>query len=72
MPRFWSSAPRKKLPPPTTTATWTPAADAGGDLPGDALDDVGVDADGPAAEDLPGQLQHDPAVVGLTHGTPLL
>src|ERR1700754_5138525 len=24
MPRFWSSAPRKKLPPPTTTATWTP------------------------------------------------
>src|ERR1700712_1316015 len=24
MPRFCSSAPRKKLPPPTTTATWMP------------------------------------------------
>src|SRR3954471_3123529 len=25
MPRCWSSAPRKKLPPPVTTAIWTPA-----------------------------------------------
>src|SRR6478609_11715263 len=26
MPRCWSSAPRKKLPPPVTTAIWTPAS----------------------------------------------
>ena len=24
MPRCWSSAPRKKFPPPVTTATWVP------------------------------------------------
>jgi hypothetical protein len=31
-----------------------------GDLPGDALYDVGVDADRAATEDLAGELQHDP------------
>ena len=44
MPRCESSAPRKKLPPPMTTATWTPERATVGDLAGDVGDDVGVDA----------------------------
>ena len=66
MPRCWSSAPRKKLPPPMTTAIWTPAADDRGDLAGDLLDDVGVDADLAAAEHLTGELEQDALVAG--HG----
>ena len=64
MPRCCSSAPRKKLPPPTTTATCAPVRDDLGDLPGDAVDDVGVDADRAAAEHLAGELEQDAVVAG--------
>ena len=44
------------------------AADHGGDLPGDGLHDVRVDADRAAAEDLAGELQHHPAGRGRAAG----
>ena len=62
MPRCESSAPRKKLPPPTTIATCDAGADDLGDLPGDGGHDVGVDAELAAAEDLAGELEQHPAV----------
>jgi hypothetical protein len=52
MPFCCNSAPRKKLPPPTTMATPGRRQHRRRDLPGDLLDDVGVDPRAAAAEDL--------------------
>ena len=61
MPRSDSSAPRKKLPPPTTTATWVPSRTTSAICRAIELDDDRIDADLPAAEHLAGQLEHAPA-----------
>ena len=68
MPRWAISAPRKKLPPPTTIATCTPLRTTSLTCRAMSEDDVEVEADRTAAEDLAGQLEQHPAVLGIGHG----
>ena len=71
MPRCCSSAPRKKLPPPTTMATCdalaAPPRRSARAMP---LDDVGVDAERAAAEHLTGELEQHPVVAHVAGGGP--
>ena len=67
MPLWDSSAPRKKLPPPTTMATSTSGTAAAICL-ATAADGVRVNAQLAAAEDLAGELQEDAAPVLLWLG----
>ena len=59
MPACCNSAPRKKLPPPTTMATALPHG--GDDLLGDATNHLRIDADLSAAERLTRQFQQYPS-----------
>ena len=64
MPRCCSSAPRKKLPPPMTTAICAPVATTSAICRATVSTTVGVDADGPAAEHLAAELEQHAAEAG--------
>ena len=59
MPRWESSAPRKKLPSADHDRALDALSHPLGDLSRDAGDHIGVDADGASAEGLSGELQED-------------
>ena len=68
MPAWASSAPRKKLPPPTTTATCVPCATTSASCSAIRCTIVGVDADAAAAERLAGELEQHPLVAAAVGG----